>query len=249
MNYSQQTSSEDLKEYIRCFWWLDNDSPKNLEYTILPDGFFDLIVRFENYEYQSTLLTGLFTKELEVVIPPNHQLFGIQFKLPAAEYIFSESIAPFLNSEKELPDAFWNLDSFGFLDNSGKKDELSSIIRQEVNKGNNVDNRKLLLFSLLSETKGNLSVSDFADQVFWSSRQVNRYFNKMFGLSLKSYCNILRCSASFRDLKNGDLLSNPNYYDRSHFNKEIKKYTNQTPKSLSNNENDRFLQISIIPDK
>lgn len=249
MIYDQQASNEDLKEYIRCFWWLDNDSSKNLDYTILPDGFFDLIVRFENYNHQSTVLTGLFTKELEVVILPNQQLFGIQFKLPAVEDIFRESIAPLLNSEKKLPDTFWNLNSTDFSKNVETIDKLSSIIGGEVNKDNNPDNRKRLLFSLLSETRGSLSVSNFANQAFWSSRQVNRYFNKMFGLSLKSYCNILRCSASFKDIKNGDLLANPNYYDRSHFNKEIKKYTSHTPKNLSNNENDRFLQISIIPKK
>jgi AraC-like DNA-binding protein len=249
MNYYQQAPNEILKPYIRCFWWLDNDSSENLDYTILPDGFFDIIVRFDNYEYQSTELTGLWTKEVEVVIPPNHQLFGIQFKLPAVEYVFCESIAPLLNSEKKIPNAFWNLNSFDFFEKLDTIDTLSSIISKEVNKENNLDNRKLNLFSLLSKTKGNHSVSYFADNVFWSSRQINRYFNKMFGLSLKSYCNILRCSASFKDIKKGDLLSNQNYYDRSHFNKEIKKYTNHAPKNLSNNENDRFLQISIIPDK
>jgi len=247
MTYYQKASNEVLKQYIRCFWWLDNNSSKNLNYTILPDGFFDVIVRFDNYKYQSTVLTGLYTKEVEVVIPQNHQLFGIQFKLPAVEYIFYESIAPLLNSEKKFPDAFWNLNSLDFSKNLNTIDKLSSRISQEINKKNNLDDRKLHLFRLLSQTKGNESVSYFADNVFWSSRQINRYFNKMFGLSLKNYCNILRCSASFKDIKKGDLLSN--YYDRSHFNKEVKKYTNHTPKNLSNNENDRFLQISIIPNK
>ncbi|WP_430409401.1 DUF6597 domain-containing transcriptional factor [Kordia sp.] len=249
MNYYQQAPNTVLKQYIRCFWWLDNDSSEALNYTILPDGFFDILVRFDNYEYQSTALTGLYTKEIEVVIPPNHQIFGIQFKLPAVEYIFYESIAPFLNSEKKLPDSFWNLNLVDFSENSATIDSLNSILKKEVNKGKKVDNRKLKLFSLLSKTKGNESVGYFADKLFWSSRQINRYFNKMFGLSLKSYCNILRCSASFKDIKKGELFSNQNYYDRSHFNKEIKKYTNNTPKSLSNNENDRFLQISIIPNK
>ena len=249
MTYYQQAPNEILKQYIRCFWWLDNDSSKNLDYTILPDGFFDILVRFDNYVYQSTALTGLWTKEVEVVIPPNHQFFGIQFKLPAVEYVFYESIAPLLNSEKKLSDDFWNLNSLDFSENLDTIDRLSSIISQEVKKENNLDNRKLLLFRLLSQTKGNHNVSYFADKVFWSSRQINRYFNKMFGLSLKNYCNILRCSASFKDIKKGDLLSSQNYYDRSHFNKEIKKYTNHTPKKLLNNENDRFLQISIIPNK
>ena len=249
MTYHQQASNTILKEYVRCFWWLDNDSSENLDYTILPDGFFDVIVRMNNYKYENTVLTGLYTKEVEVKIPPNYQLFGIQFKLPAVEYVFYQSIAPLLNSEKKLPDAFWNLNSFDFSENADTIDRLSSVISQEVNKENNLDDRKLHLFRLLSQTKGNESVSYFADKVFWSSRQINRYFSKMFGLSLKNYCNILRCAASFKDLKKGDLLSNQNYYDRSHFNKELKKYTNHTPKNLSINQNDRFLQISIIPDK
>ena len=146
-----------------------------------------------------------------------------------------------------MPDAFWNLNSFDLSENAETIEGLSSIISQEVNKENNLDHRKLNLFRLLSKTKGNESVSFFSEKLFWSSRQINRYFNKMFGLSLKSYCNILRCSASFKDIKKGDLFSNQNYYDRSHFNKEIKKYTNHNPKKLSNNKNDRFLQISIIP--
>jgi AraC-like DNA-binding protein len=249
MTYYQQASDVISKQYIRCFWWLDNDSSKNLEYTIFPDGFFDLIVRYDNYEYENTVLTGTYTKEIEVVIPPNHQLFGIQFKLPAVEYIFGESIAPLLNSEKKMPVGFWNLNALDFAENLDTVDKLNSIINIEVNKESNIDDRKLLLFRLLSETKGNQSVSYYADKVFWTSRQINRYFNKMFGLSLKSYCNILRCSASYKDIKKGDLLSSQNYYDRSHFNKEIKKHTNHSPKNLSNNENDRFLQISIIPTK
>ena len=249
MIYHQQKANAILKPYIRCFWWLDNNSTKNIDYTILPDGFFDIVVRFNNYEYENTVLTGIYNKEIEVVIPPNQQLFGIQFKLQAAEYIFHESIAPLLNSEKKLSNDFWNLSALDFSEKLDTINKLSSIISQEINKQNNLDNRKIHLFRLLNQTKGNHSVNYFADKVFWSRRQINRYFNKMFGLSLKSYCNILRCSAAFKDIKKGDLLSTQNYYDRSHFNKEIKKYTNHTPNDLSNNENDRFLQISIIPKK
>ena len=68
MTYHQQASNNVLKQYIRCFWWLDNDSSKNLNYTILPDGFFDIIVRFDNYKYQSTVQTGLYTQEVKVIM-------------------------------------------------------------------------------------------------------------------------------------------------------------------------------------
>lgn len=34
------------------------------------------------------------------------------------------------------------------------------------------------------------------------------------------------------------------YFDQAHFIKEIKKYTEKTPRELSKNENVRFLQLA-----
>ncbi len=34
---------------------------------------------------------------------------------------------------------------------------------------------------------------------------MNRYFNQEYGISLKTYCNILRFRASFRHIKEGKL--------------------------------------------
>ena len=106
-----------------------------------------------------------------------------------------------------------------------------------------------LYSQLLNKTKGSLTIADYATQVHWTSRQMNRYFKKRFGLSLKSYCTILKCAASFKHIQKGQLAPIQNYYDQSHFIKDLKKYTGNRPKDLYKNENDRFLQLSIMPNE
>ncbi|WP_233509501.1 helix-turn-helix domain-containing protein [Pedobacter chinensis] len=113
----------------------------------------------------------------------------------------------------------------------------------------NIDSRKQKLFDLIYEFNGTQSVSELAEKVFWSSRQINRYFNQQFGISLKAYCNILRFKSSLHHIKNGKLFPELNYSDQAHFIKEVKKMTGVTPKELARNENDRFILLSALPQK
>ena len=85
--------------------------------------------------------------------------------------------------------------------------------------------------------------------MFWSSRQINRYFNRIFGISLKAYCNIFRFKSSLNDIKNGELFPTLNFADQTHFIKEVKKMSGVTPKELSKNENDRFILLSSMSKK
>ena len=91
-----------------------------------------------------------------------------------------------------------------------------------------------------------MSVQELSENVFWSARQINRYFNQQFGISLKAYCNILRFGSSFKDISEGRLFPEENFTDQNHFIKEIKKYSGVTPKELSKNKDDRFMDIVAI---
>ena len=70
-----------------------------------------------------------------------------------------------------------------------------------------------------------------------------------FGISLKSYCNILRCYASFKHIKKGVLYPQQNYFDQSHFIKDLKKHTGNNPTELFENKNDQFLQLATMSEK
>ncbi|WP_197492232.1 helix-turn-helix domain-containing protein [Arachidicoccus ginsenosidimutans] len=142
-----------------------------------------------------------------------------------------------------MPDDFldFNADDLNDFDAFCTKatQKIQSLLPKEI------DERKRKLFELIFATNGELSVKELSEKVYWSARQINQYFNKQFGLSLKAYCNILRFQASLSHIKEGQLFPQLNYYDQSYFIKEIKRLSGASPKELFKNENDRFLQFLV----
>lgn len=107
-----------------------------------------------------------------------------------------------------------------------------------------IDRKKLSLLQTVYSP--DLTVKEIAEKILWDRRKINRYFNHQFGLSLKTFLNIIRLRNSFEALKNGTLYPDSNYYDQSHYIKEVKKYTGELPKDLSKNECDRFYNFRSI---
>ena len=110
-----------------------------------------------------------------------------------------------------------------------------------------VDEKKRILFEHIYSANGEMTVNELSKKSFWSSREINRYFTKYIGLSLKAYCNILRFKASLPQIKKGKLLPEQNFADQNHFIRNVKKYSGVTPKELSKNENDRFILLLDFP--
>ncbi len=239
LNYSEWQPKGMLNSLVSCFWQYENNR-RNLHHTILPDGYFELIVAFKKQELQHVYLRGLITEPLEVISAKTSHLFGVRFKLITAEYLFQQELAGLLNSMQHLAPDFWQINQIASLNFSGFVQHISTQIYR-ILPLQKLDQRKLKLFQLIYQNS-NTSVQSFAHQVGWSSRQINRYFNQQFGICLKHYLEIMRCSNSYADISKGSFHSDL-YYDQSHFIKEVKKHTGYTPKELFRNTNDRFLQL------
>lgn len=244
-----KTVSPDISliDFVKSFWMIKNLGPKEKRYTIFPDGHFDIILRSTVNKECIVSLTGLSLKEFECVLPGYTTFFAVSFKLPAAEYILKTSIESIVDNQKVLKNDFWNIkwESISNFDNFVEVLALS-IEKESIR---DIDKRKKELFSFLYSSNGSISIENISNKVNWSSRQVNRYFSKWFGISLKAFCDILRYRASFEQLKEGNLYPEKNYFDQSHFIKDVKKYSGVTPKKISKNKNDRFIQLSTLPKK
>lgn len=197
MKYKRIKTDGFLSNFVNCFWEYNN-SQDDVEFTILPDGCFDLIFEIKNNKILNILLTGIWTKQINVKIQEHTKLIGIQFKLIASEYIFQESIKLLIDSETVLPIDFWGAGNLPTNDFEQFTDSLSQKIHYGLKNLKEIDNRKFKLFNTLYKQKGNLSVKELSEKVSWSSRQINRYFNQQFGFSLKTFSNILKCKSSYR---------------------------------------------------
>ncbi len=248
MIYFQQQAHKDLRDCIRCYWKIENRDKQAKSYTILPDGFFDLLICYHQGNKKSVYLTGLWNHKTNVVVQPETIIYGVQFRLLAVEQIFQKSIATLLNSISKIESSYLNLHQFGSTNDNSIFEYLNEcfIIIKERDL---IDTKKSTLLKSINQTKGKKTVEYYSQKANWSKRQIHRYFKSTFGISLKSYCSIRKCAATYSQIKNGQLYPEQGYFDQSHFIKEIKKITAFTPKSLLKNENDRFLQFSIIKSK
>jgi AraC-like DNA-binding protein len=246
MTYTEFPPDTLLNDFVKSYWWFDNTTGQPLEFAILPDGCFDLIVLFKDYQQEQVSLTGLWTEKIDVSIPPGTQLFGVRFKLLAADYILQQSIASFCNSEQPKPSDFWQLDKASFTDRESVVEKLNKMMLSIIGSQKDIDSRKQHLFRLLYQTHGEETVEYYSQQVFWTSRQINRYFKGRFGVALKSYCKILKCFTSLKHIRKGQLYPEQKYYDQSHFIKDLKKHTGNNPTELLENKNARFLQLATM---
>jgi len=244
LQYKYRPAAPALSDFVESYWYLHNDTEQDKEVILLPDGRIDLICcQVPGMPFQVMLL-GIDTQPDQLVLKAGTKMAAISFKLPAVEYILQDTVADLLNAARQMPDAFWdfeagNLQDFDlFCEKANQK--INSLLPKET------DSRKQELFALIYKSQGEIPVKILSEKVFWSSRQINRYFQQQFGLPLKAYCDILRFRASFRHIKNGKLFPEQNFADQSHFIKAVKKLSGVLPKTLQQNPNDRFIQFATL---
>lgn len=244
IEYVQVKPEGDLNDFVESYWMLYNRSGVEKNVVGLPDGRIDLFFARTAMEPFSVMLIGIGTKPDYGAIPAGALMFAISFRLLAAEYILQMSLAQFVDKATNLPHNYWGFDEdiLADFETFCKKasEKIQSLLPEEM------DERKRRLFELIYASKGEMSVKELSEKVFWSSRQINRFFNQQFGISLKVYCSILRFRASLEHIAQGRLFPELNFTDQNHFIKEIKKFSGTIPKDLFKNKDDRFILLSAI---
>lgn len=241
LQYQMMWPASELADFVYCFSSLKNLHPGQ-ESIIIPNGKIDLIFSKTTDGRLRIALMGLETKP-KPARPDVTGFFAISFNPLAVAYIFGESIAGIINSGKIMPEHFWDFtvqdleDFTAFCEKASRK--ITSLLPGQI------DGRKKQLFDLIQATDGEIAIKEIAAKINWSERQINRYFNSQYGLSLKTYCSILRFQASLQHISEGQLYPQLNFADQSHFIKEIKKLSGVSPKELFKNPKDRFLQFLV----
>lgn len=244
MKYEEIKTEGFLSNFVQCFWTSETMT-KSSEYTILPDGYFDLIVEIKNKKISIVKLTGIWTVPIDIKTKIHTEIFAVRFKPLAIELLENINLKSLLNSSMHLKADFIGIDNVAFDNFKDFCMHIETYLQSQIVKNKTVNDLKIRLFNEIFK-KETFNVQELSEKVFWTSRQINRYFNFTFGLSLKEYLNILRCNQAYKDISKNRLTLQSNYFDQSHFIKEIRKYTGVTPKDLKKNKNDRFLQLSTI---
>lgn len=178
--YKQINPDKTLDAFVDSFWSLQNLSESDKEIIVLPDGRIDLIFTLSEKEHFPPILLGLGTHPDNTILTAGTKIVAISFKLLATEYILQNTISNLLNNAQNLSDDFWDFsaDDLKNVDNFCIKatQKIQSLLPKEI------DRRKQKLFDFIYSSNGEITVKELSEKVFWSSRQINRYFNQQFGL-------------------------------------------------------------------
>ncbi|PTT01527.1 transcriptional regulator [Pedobacter sp. HMWF019] len=247
IEYKSFIPNQGLEDFVESFWMLTNLSEEREEVAVLPDGRVDVLFSVSETEPYHVMLMGLDTAASKGILLPGEKIYALSFRLLAVEYVLDLHLSELLGHVLVLPENFLGVSASDLKSFTGFYSRVSEQLLQRLKKP--VKEKKRKLFELIYASNGSMTVKELSEKVNWSSRQINRYFNDRFGLSLKTYCNILRFRASFQQIKDGIFYPQQDFSDQAHFIREVKKYSGVIPKELNKNKNDRFIQFSTLPKK
>lgn len=261
--------SATLKEWIKVFWFLENDLD-NLSQSrlILPDGCTTILIMLRGEmnvsHYKSNVTKGIY------VVPPTTKLhytsiakdmyfIDIQLKPGVFTKLFNIPV-------ENLEPKFYNVNELSLKFDYSIIEQLQSCINNKylmIKLLNNYftelfykkDFQKDSLLIGLSDlyNKGNLD--NFFYEQKLSIRQIQRKVKEFTGLSPKEISKVARFynvlseyTYNPENMKFADIAQKNNYTDQSHFIKEFKSFTSKTPKNFLSEAEEyvQFLGLSKI---
>ncbi len=255
MRYREFRPALPLRRFIECYWVLESEPGEHFAgpQKILPDGCIELIFHYGDSVRRFGDAGAIITpprcfvsgqKRSYLLVQPTGRVgsFGIRFR-PHGAYPSLATPAEELNDRvtdliaiwgsrrtRELEDAIGASLQINGLDKALNRllmsclsAKHSSVVEQSV---------RLILAS-----HGQISIDELGRTLYLSSRQLERLFKRIVGLSPKALCRIMRYQRIF-SLIDGSRPSSltqialaSGYFDQPHFVREFKAFSGQNPRA------------------
>ncbi len=115
MKYQEIKTDGYLSNFVKCFWTSETLTNSS-NYTILPDGYFDLIVEIKNNKTSSIKLTGIWTIPIDIKTEIDTKVFAVRFKPLAIELLEKINLKALLDSSINLGTDYIGIDKLAFDD-------------------------------------------------------------------------------------------------------------------------------------
>ena len=261
--------SEDLKEFVMCYWTLDFPREETPQInTIVPDGTMKLIFHYGDLYWHHPengnrflqprcFLIGQLTRPYIVEPDGDTGTFVVRFH--------PNGFIPFTTIPiKELENKPISLNKLfgkegdeleqGIINANSTVDRIKiaeNFLLARLIDSKTIDNIIKTTVDTILETKGQISVTELSQRNQIHRRQLVRKFSKIIGLSPKQLSKTIRLQSTLKSLLNQkksrltDLAYDNEYYDQSHFIKDFKEFTGLSPKEFYGDD----LRMSMIFDR
>lgn len=254
-----------LQNIVKYYWVIESKSPVMINHKLLPVSNIDFIlnlsspIKYFNDEKTEIEAVGFHFNGIRDKYHIINQkgilkVIGISFFSTGLFPIVKMPISEFRNRTIDL-----NLIIKGFTEDIANKinttDSNPKIIKIIENSLVEMIDDSLIprkeiynIFRTYNKNIYHLSVSEFCKQYGINQRKLERLFNKYIGISPKLFYRISRFKEITNLLENSrnngftSLAYDHNYYDQTHFIKDFKSFTGNTPTEFLN-ENSSIKQI------
>jgi AraC-like DNA-binding protein len=257
MQYREYIPGPAARDFIRCYWVLEDGAPAVSAQTIVPDGRSELIITlavpFEQdnkgeWQLQPEIFfVGQITGPFLVRPAGPARTIGVRFRPEGASRLLGlpmfelndlavalEDISPVLyrrlNRLKEL---------------RSLTDQLTALEQTLLRWSRDRDGDRLVSIAVteFERTHGVLGVRRIADLLGLSSRQFERRFRNAVGISPKLFSRMQRFQKVLQTIDSPeatwvDTAISCGYYDQAHLIRDFREFAGSTPTSLLNQEFD-----------
>lgn len=263
--YTEYQPSPILAPYIDNYWEFKGNPEYGMRVHILPDGCADFIFTLgeianavekevQVMQPYRSFFVGPMTRYSELVIyTESVHMFGVRF-LPCGLSCFTKlHLNEFANQRITTSDMSSVFEET-FVERLSEQKHINGRIRlvEEYlllylqHYYQSADARIVFAVNTINQFKGKLSMINLMDEVCMCQRHFERKFKHCTGFTPKEYSRIVKFKNAIDLLRNSttaNLLStaiDAGYYDLSHFSKEIKALSGNTPGS--------FLSLTVPDD-
>ncbi|GAA0534464.1 helix-turn-helix transcriptional regulator [Chitinophaga japonensis] len=258
MQYQLIKPGNRLQPYVQCYWLMDSEVPVELEDTIYPGGFMEMVFNLGNVIWRSTAdnafqtdppieLVGQITRPMPIKGKGRNILLGIRFYPHTAACFLDEELHVFNDRVSNLGDVLGGPVKTlhqQLLDVPGLPERIL-LIENFLLKRLSANERKAGKAPLLAQIVQDMERNAFAAPIGMLAARYGitpRYLQKLFlqhiGVTPKLYSQIHRFQRSLRHMrKQEDSLTaiayDCGYADQSHFIREFRSFAGTTPSAFS----------------
>lgn len=250
--YRDRQLSPRLTRSVEAFW--THRAARSGASLVLPDGRCDIILRYNELDRTPPhlVLTGPATRAFSVPETPGDCWLGLRLRPSFGHLLWGERLAQMQDKTLREAEAHAVLAALTLPSSAQTPRQLARLLQQAL--PNPIDERQppdlTEALDLLHLTGGRMPVSDLADRMSLSPRQLQRRFVNAVGLSPKIYAQLIQFHRALRLIHNAGLpLSaasfEAGYNDQSHMTRAFKRFGGFTPADLPPNLTLPQLHVAI----
>lgn len=246
--YREIKPSADISQIVLSFWEfvVNKENVAPIQHEIFPDGCVSLFYhRNDNFNLKQLTLTGLNLETIITPVFPTDIFWGMRLSPAACASVLRANPVIFRMERILEADKFPHLTD-GLLEklNDCKSFEeaiaIYEIRLKELAFGQNLFDEKIVqAIEIIEQTSGEIKISEIAEALNLSTRQLERRFKTSSGLSPKQFARTRRIRATAVDLVENNNQNWANraaeigFADQAHLTREFVSVTKRSPNSFA----------------